>query len=240
MSIRRLLTPLIVATVVLTGMAPAVLAAGADPFKGSWSAIDGDGSRMTVSFSGSGTTRSVTLFDDRVTCLGGDPMTASALGTIAGNTISGSFVLADECGGEVPFLWTHDAGTGTLSDGLITWYRGDRGPDAFSGVWIATDLDGSFMKMTFEGSGLTRGVSFFDDGAIVCGPVVDGEGINWTGEGVGVIGSTVGFGRFIEVELTGGCAGSAPEPVATQTFEYDFANNQLHGPLGFDVTWSRK
>ena len=238
MFIRKLLTPLILASMVLIALAPTVIAAGSDPFKGSWSAIDGDGSRMSVSFSGSGTTRSVTLVDDRATCLGGDPMAVTGSGTIGGDAISGSFQLPDQCGGEVPFLWTHDASTGTLSDGFVTWYRGDRGPDAFNGVWIATDLDGSLMKLTLDGSGLDRDVAFFDDGASVCGPVIDGEGINWSGEGTGVIGSTPGFGRFIEVTLSGGCAGSPHEPVGTQGYEYDYLSNQLIGPLG--IVWSRK
>ena len=238
MSMRRLLAPLILAASLLSLLTPAAIAAATDPFKGSWSAIDGDGSRLSVSFTGTGTTRSVTLVDYRATCLGGDPMTVSAAGTIVGNSIAGSFQLPDQCGGETVFEYDYDPSSGTLSDGLVTWYRGDRGPDAFNGVWIATDLDGSSMKLTLDGSGLTRNVSLFDDGASVCGPVVNGEGINWSGEGTGVIGSTVGFGRFIDVSLSGGCAGSPHEPIGTDSYEYDFVHNQLIGPFG--VIWSRK
>jgi hypothetical protein len=238
MFIRNLLTPLLLASMLPIGLAPTVIAAGSDPFKGSWSAIDGDGSRMSVSFSGNGATRTVTLFDDRATCLGGDSMTVSGSGTIIGNAISGSLQLTDECGGEISFAYTHDASAGTLWDGTLTWYRGDRGPDAFNGVWVATDLDGSFLKLTLEGSGLYRDVSFFDDGASACGLVVDGEGINWTGEGTGIIGSAIGEGRFINVTLSGGCAGSPHEPVDAQTYEYDYLSNQLIGPL--EIIWSRK
>ena len=202
-------------------------------------ALDVDGSRVTVSFAGSGSTRTVTYVDERVTCLGGDSVTLSAVGTISGDTISGSF--GELCGAEFNLFMTADTSAQTVSDGTITFRRGDQGPDAFSGVWIATDLDGSSLKLTLDGSGLDRDVSSFDDGASVCGPVIDGEGINWAGEGVGIIGSTPGFGRFIDVDLSGGCAGSQHEPIGTQTFEYDFVNNQLIGPLGeFSVTWSRK
>jgi hypothetical protein len=238
MFMRRLLAPLILTTSLLILLAPTAIAAGTDPFKGSWSAIDGDGSRLSVSFSGNGATRTVTLFDDRATCLGGDSMIVSGSGTISGNTISGSWHLPAQCGGEAPFQWTYDPTVGTLFDGFVTWYRGDRGPDAFNGVWIATDFDGSSLRLALDGSGLSRDVSFFDDGASVCGPVIDGEGINWSGEGTGVIGSTLGFGRFIDVTLSGSCAGSPHEPIDPQTYEYDYVNNQLIGPLG--ITWSRK
>lgn len=235
---RKFLFSLVATTLLLIGATPAALAASG-PFKGSYSGLDVDGSRLTVSFAGTGSTRTVTYIDDRVTCLGGDSMTLSAVGTISGDSIAGSF--GELCGGEFTFLFTADTSTQTVFDGTITYRRGDQGPDAFSGVWIATDLDGSFMKLTLDGSGLVRDVSFLDDGASVCGLVIDGEGINWSGEGFGVIGSAPGYGRFIDVDLSGGCAGSQHEPIGTQTFEYDYANNQLIGPLGdFSVIWSRK
>lgn len=232
---RKFVVSVVVATLMLIAAAPAALAAGG-PFRGTYSALDADGSRLTVSFSGSGSTRTVTLGDDRVTCLGGDPITLTGVGTISGDTISGSF--GELCGGEYFFVFTADSVGQTISDGLVTYRRGDQGPDAFSGVWIATDLDGSALKLTLDGSGLLRNVSFFDDGASVCGPVVDGEGINWSGEGTGVIGSTGGFGRFIDVTLSGGCAGNPQEPIGTDSYEYDFVNNQLIGPSG--VIWIRK
>jgi hypothetical protein len=235
---RKFLVSLVATTLMRIGATPAALAASG-PFKGSYGALDVDGSRVTVSFAGTGETRVVTYVDERVTCLGGASMTLSAVGTISGESISGSF--GEVCGGEFNFLFTADPSTQTVSDGTITYRRGDQGPDAFSGVWIAVDLDGSSLKLTLEGTGLDRDVSSFDDGASVCGPVIDGEGINWAGDGVGIIGSTPGFGRFIDVDLSGGCAGSQPEPIGTQTFEYDYVNNQLIGPLGdFSVIWSRK
>jgi hypothetical protein len=232
---RRFFVSLVVVTVTLIAATPATLAASG-PFKGSYSALDIDGSRLLVSFSGGGDTRTVTFVDERATCLGGDSMTVSAVGTIVGDTFGGSF--GEVCGGEFSFLFTADTATQTVSDGTITYRRGDQGPDAFSGVWIAVDFDNSAMKLTLDGSGLLRDVSFFDDGASVCGPVTDGEGVNWSGEGTGVIGSTPGYGRFIDVDLLGGCDGSQPEPIGTQTYEYDYINNQLIGPLG--VIWSRK
>lgn len=216
---------------------PVVGAAGPDPFKGSYSAIDVDGSRMTVSFSGSGPTRTVTLFDERATCLGGDPLTTTGIGTISGSTISGSS--SDGGCGVGSFSLAYDAGTDTLFDGTITWYRGDRGPDAFNGVWYATDpFDGSAMRLSLDGSGLIRDASFKDDGASVCGPVIDGEGIDWTGTGDGTIGSTPGFGRFLYVTLTGGCAGSAHDSVHPVTYEYLYLTNTLLDSDG--ATWARK
>ena len=232
---RKSLISFVVASLLLITATPAAIAAGG-PFKGSYSALDVDGSRLTVSFSGAGGTRIVTLVDDRATCLGGDPMTLSGVGTIAGDTINGSF--GEVCGSESLFLFTSDAAAQTVSDGTLTYRRGDQGPDAFSGVWIAVDFDGSDMKLTLDGSGLLRDVTFFDDGASVCGPVSEGEGINWSGAGVGIIGSTIGFGRFIDVDLSGACAGAEPEPIETQTYEYDYLNNQLIGPFG--LIWSRK
>ena len=71
---RKFMVSLVVATLTLIAAAPAALAASG-PFKGTYSALDVDGSRLTVSFSGSGTTRTVTLVDDRATCLGGAPLT---------------------------------------------------------------------------------------------------------------------------------------------------------------------
>lgn len=232
---RKSLIGLVVATLLLMTATSAAIGAGG-PFKGSYSALDVDGSRLTVSFSGTGATRLVTLVDDRATCLGGDPMTLTGVGTIADDTISGSF--GEVCGGEFFFLLTAEAATQTVSDGTITYRRGDQGPDAFSGVWIAVDFDGSDMKLTLEGSGLLRDVTFFDDGASVCGPVTDGEGINWSGAGIGIIGSTPGFGRFIDIDVSGACAGSQPEPIGTQTYEYDYLNNQLIDSFG--LVWSRK
>lgn len=232
---RKFMVSLVVATLTLIAAAPAALAASG-PFKGTYSALDVDGSRLTVSFSGSGTTRTVTLVDDRATCLGGAPLTLSGVGTISGDTISGSF--GEYCGGEAFFVFTADSAAQTISDGTHTYRRGDQGPDAFSGVWIAVDVDGSAMKLTLDGSGLLRDVSFFDDGASICGPVIEGEGINWVGEGSGVIGSTVGLGRFIDVTLSGSCAGSPSEPVDAQTYEYNYVTNQLIGPSG--IVWSRK
>jgi hypothetical protein len=235
---RKFTVSLVVAMLTLVSATPATLATSG-PFKGTYSALDVDGSRLNVSFTGTASTRTVTLIDDRVTCLGGDAVTLSGVGTISGDTISGSF--GELCGGEYLFAFTADSAAQTISDGAISYRRGDQGPDAFSGVWIAIDFDGSSLKLTLDGTGLDRNVSSFDDGASVCGPVVDGEGVNWSGEGVGVIGSTPGNGRFIDIDLSGGCAGSPHEPIGTSTFEYDYVSNQLIGPLGdFSVIWSRK
>jgi hypothetical protein len=232
----RLLRGLGLAAVLVVGATTAVTAAPADPFKGSWSALDLDGSRMTVAFSGSGSVREVTWSDDRATCLGGEALVLSGLGTIEGSTISGSFGVI--CDTEIGFAFTHDPEAGTLAWDSVTWQRGDAGPDAFGGVWIAEDIDGSFMQLTLEGSGLTREVSYHDHGASVCGEVVDGEGIDWTSAGTGTIGSSPGLGAFLFVSSVGGCAGSAKDTPTEAIYEYDHASNQLIDDFG--ITWSRK
>jgi len=231
----RILVMAQVIGIVILALAGPVAAAGSDPFKGSWSAIDVDGSLLTLSFSGSGSTRGVTLLDDRATCAGGAPLTATGVGTIAGTLVSGT--LTSDCGSE-PFSFTSNTTTSTLSDGTLTYYRGSRGPDAFNGVWYATDWDGSALRLSLDGTGLSRDVSFKDDGATVCGPVVGGEGIDWTGTGPGTIGSTSGLGRFMEVTLMGGCAGAAHDTAVSVTYEYHVDTNTLSDSNG--VTWSRK
>lgn len=236
---RKVLVAVSAALLLAAAGASGALAAGSDPFKGSYSTLDIDGSLMYLSFSGSGATRVVTFTDARATCLGGATMTQSGVGTIVGDTISGTFSDGG-CGGG-GFELQADAANKTLTDEpdeTLTWHRGDQGPDAFSGVWLSTDNDGSAQRLSLEGSGLNRDVSFFDDGASVCGPVVDGEGINWSGSGTGTIGSVPGQGRFIFVDLVGGCAGGGRQPVPTITFEYLYGSNQLLDSYG--VTWSRK
>jgi hypothetical protein len=225
-----------VLVIITAGFPVAVIGAGADPFKGSWSAIDVDGSRMTLSFAGSGPTRSVTWDEERATCLGGAGFSVTSSGTISGATISGTF--GEICDAEATFAISHDAATNTLSFADVVWQRGDGGPDAFSGVWVATDLDGSAMQLTLEGSGLSRDVSYHDHGASVCGPVVDGEGLDYSAVGTGTIGSSPGIGRFLFVSLVGGCAGTAKDTETAATYEYLHLANQLLDDSG--VVWSRK
>jgi hypothetical protein len=222
--------------VLALGVISPVVAAQPDPFKGSWSAIDLDGSRMTLTFEGSGPTRSVTFVDHRTTCAGGDPVTAVSVGTIEGSSISGEF--SEICGLISGYEITHDPLTNTLSGLDVTWRRGDAGPDAFSGVWVAMDLDGSAMQLTLDGSALSRDVVLPDRGASICGDVVDGEGIDWVGSGAGTIGSTLGLGRFLFVTLSGSCQGSDEVTVSDVSFEYVHDTNQLMDNTG--VAWSRR
>jgi hypothetical protein len=222
--------------IITAGLPAAVAGVGADPFKGSWSAIDIDGSRMTLSFAGSGPTRSVTWFEERATCLDGAAYTVTAIGTISDSTISGTF--GEICGAEASFAITHDPSSNTLSFVDVVWMRGDAGPDAFNGVWVATDLDGSAMQLTLDGDGLSRDVAFHDHGATACGPVVDGEGVDYSAVGTGTIGSSPGLGRFLFASLVGGCAGTAKDTQTAMTFEYLYLANQLLDDAG--VVWSRR
>ena len=220
---------------VLAAAAPTT-AGQPDPFKGSWSAIDIDGSRMTLTFEGSGSTRTVTLIDHRATCAGGDPVTSVATGTIAGSSISGTFT--GVCDSAIDFEITYDSSAELLSGLDVLWRRGDSGPDAFSGVWVASDNDGSAMQLTLEGSGLSRDGVLHDRGASICGGVVDGEGIDWVGTGAGTIGSTPGLGRFLFATFSGSCQGSDEVIVIEASFEYLHETNQLIDNTG--AVWSRK
>lgn len=239
---RRAAPILAALALVLTTVGTAV--ASTDPFTRSWSATDFDGSLMSITFSGTGDTREFSYRDDRATTCGGGAYEASGTGTITGDTIaldpSGGCV----GGGDISPVWleslTYLPASGTLFDGTVHWYRGNRAHEAFIGVWKATDVDGSAMKVTFRSTGqLTRDVTFLDDYASSCGGAV------FMSAGEGTIGSTPGQGRFITLAMHGGCLGGSAFDYA-EKYEYLAATDTLFGPLGLDgndfgyaVTWYR-
>ena len=240
--------PAALAATVLVAVSAAATAAASDPFRGTWSTIDIDGSRMTVSFTGKGGSRSFTLVDDRATVCGGDPQVVSGTGAVSGDRIDVEAIArcAGASDGE-PFAVTyfHDAELRSLFDGTLAWRRGFAGPEAFIGAWFATDVDGSAMTLTFGGRGLTRSVTLFDD--LATGACEPDAPIALSGRGL--IGSVLGDGRFIAIDISGRCGRSGALVSASSKFEYDVWSNTLIGPLQplelggeptqWTVTWQR-
>lgn len=220
-----------------------VSAAGGDPFTKSWSRVDVDGSRETLSFSGSGDEKTFAYRDDRATSCGGDPFEASGSVAVNGNTAT--FDGSGGCVGGPSALfggqWVFDSASGTIDDGSgHLWHRGNGAREAFSGVWKATDIDGSAMKLTFKGSGLSRAVTYTDDLATSCDP----DAV-WKAAGTGTIGSTPGQGRYIRVAMEGGCIGQGQIDY-DEAYRYDVETDTLRGPLNLDgsehsgtVDWHR-
>jgi len=229
--------------------------ASPDPFTGTWSTIDVDGSPMTIAFDGNGPTRNVVVEDLRASTCAGEHHVTDGVGTIEGSSIR--VVGRGGCAGRPKDLalnvtWTYDPEAGTLRTpadwvtglGTFSWTRGPVKPDAFNGSWIATDIDGSSMTLSLSGSGLTRDVSYVDDRALDCSP-----GAAFLAQGSGTIGSVVGDGRFISVSLHGSCAGGASPKDSVEKYKYDYVTDTLIGPLtpldiGGDplpqtVTWRR-
>jgi hypothetical protein len=218
------------AATILVAVSAASTVAGTDPFRGQWSAIDIDGSRMQVSFSGSGQTRAVSLVDRRSTVCGGIPQSATGEGVVGDDQIDITGTIA--CAGSVDAEdWTatfvHDAASAKLFDGFVVWGRGDAGLEAFLGTWSATDVDGSSMSLQLGGSGLTRSVVLVDD--LATGACEPDAAITLKGDGL--IGSVLGDGRFIAVDISGRCAGGGAFVSAVSKFEYDASTNTLVGPL---------
>ena len=207
---------------------------------------------MTLTFAGEGPTRSVVVEDLRATMCAGDRDVSDGVGTIEGASIH--VIGSGGCAGRprdraVDVTLTYDSAAGTLgspgdSSGTFTWTRGAVKPDAFSGTWIATDIDGSSMTLSFGGSGMTRDVSFVDDRTTYCDPVAAFSAV-----GTGTIGSVLGDGRLIMVSLHGSCAGGASPKDYVEKYKYDYVTDTLVGPLtpleiGGDplpqtVTWRR-
>ena len=103
--------------------------------------------------------------------------------------------------------------------------------DPFKGVWTSTDTDGSHQILSFGGSGDTRMVHYFDDGASACG----WPDIHATATLFGV--ATVS-GSSANVDVAGQCNGSGQQPLsASVTYTYDANANTLTDSFG--VTWSR-
>jgi hypothetical protein len=222
-------TGVVLATVLAPAASAASVVAGrGDGFSGAWSAIDVDGSRMRLTFSGTGPTRAVEFVDFRATICGGDVWAGQGTGTIVESSIEIHGEGGCDGADAEPWLTTYayDSATNTVLDGTLAWHRGNP-LEAFLGVWTATDVDGSAMTLTFGGSGLTRSVQLFDDLATgACEPAAA-----FKGHGIGTIGSVVGDGRFIRVVLSGTCAGGHEPVEADSKYEYDVVSDTLVGPL---------
>ena len=225
--------------------ATSIASAGGDPFTRSWSAIDVDGSVMTLTFTGTGDTRTVSFVDSRAAGCGGDPYSLDGTGVIEGNdliaTLSGGCARDSQTTLPAAAVISYDPASDTLSFVEVTWHRGNWARDAFLGVWHATDVDGSSLKLTFRGSGLTRSVSFMDDLATSCNPDAVLRAV-----GTGVIGLVLGEGRYITVSLEGGCVGGASVEFPDLMYGYQVATDTLRGPLGLGggelygtFTWHR-
>jgi hypothetical protein len=208
--------------------ATSIASAGGDPFTKSWSATDVDGSLLTLTFDGSGTTRTVTAIDSRATFCAGGAYEIIGAGTIVGNEIDvvGDGGCVGDSLGPVEAIWTYVPASDTLTDGSVDYHRGSRAREAFLGVWKTTDVDGSTERLTFRGSGLIREASFLDDLATSCDPVGP-----FAAEGMGTIGSEPGWGRYITVSLEGGCVGGAAVEIPDLMYRYDFDTDTLRGPL---------
>jgi hypothetical protein len=207
-----------------------------DPFTGTWSTIDIDGSLMKVSFSGTGVARDVAMVDLRATVCGGGTWTGAGPGTVDGDSIfvegSASCVDGEKNVNFTP-TWTYDGSSRTLQDpDGLRWTRGEL-MEAFGGVWQATDSDGSAMTLGFSGSGLTRDVEYFDELATgECDPAV-----SYTLTGTGTIGTVSGQGRLITVDFFGGCTGKPGASFPDRTIEYVVATDTLVDGAG--TIWHR-
>jgi hypothetical protein len=240
---RRLLSFALVGALLGVVAAPVAATAAGSPFTRSWSAVDVDGSVMTLTFVGTGETRTVAYVDLRATTCGGDVYEFTGEGTIVGNVIhvDGSGGCVGDPAGPFEGTWTYQPDSDTLWDGWVSYHRGNRARDAFLGVWKATDVDGSMMKLTFRGSGLERWVTYRDNLASACDPHAP-----FRAHGTGVIGSVVGQGMYITVSLDGRCVRGASIDVPDAKYRYDYLTDTLRGPLDLDgneifgaVEWHR-
>lgn len=222
----------------LLSIAPTALGASAGPFNGTWFTNDFDGSKMSLQFGGNGSARQVTLTDWRATYCAGGKWQAQGTGAVAGNvaTLAGTGIGVCLNGYASPLdinaTWTYDSGGNTLTDqdGLV-WQR-SAVTDAFSGNWYSIDpFDDSAQKLTIAGSSLTRRVTYIDYLATSCDP----DAV-FVAQGDGVIGSTPGMGRFMDVDFAGACRGQPPIDFAVQ-FEYLVATNELTDNAG--TFWHR-
>ena len=97
------------ASLLVSFVAAAAASAGADPFSGTWTSIDLDGSNQKVTFTSSGYAWQVDYYDDRATACAGSPARASGSATASGNTLAGSFTAVCESGatlGTFPIKFT--------------------------------------------------------------------------------------------------------------------------------------
>jgi hypothetical protein len=99
-------------------------------YAGSWTAIDHDGSHMTLSIQGTGPRYAVREVDDSATsACQGNPATVSGAGTVDGDWLYVRATLACTPGGnvlrhQVEIAFSYDAGSGTLVDNEgVVWSR---------------------------------------------------------------------------------------------------------------------
>lgn len=208
-----------------------------DPFNGSWSTLDPDGSQMTLVFEGAGQTRLTRIADLRSTTCGGDAYFWQGTGTIDGGSIE--VVGAGGCAGkpqDEPFAETYDydAASGTIRgdtefQGPITlvWSRGPLPLEAFRGRWVATDIDGTSLELVLEvADGLEREVVYHDTHAQFCTGLP-----GYTARGTGTVGAVLGDGRFLRVTLTGACDDGSSPREWEHKYEFEWATGTLIGPL---------
>jgi hypothetical protein len=109
------------------GVAPAQ---AAGTYAGSWTAIDHDGSHMTLTIQGTGPRYAVREVDDSATsACGGSPATVNGSGSVDGDWLVVHATLACTPGGNVlrfrvEIAFSYDAGSGTLVDNEgVVWSR---------------------------------------------------------------------------------------------------------------------
>lgn len=209
----------------------------ADPFTGTWSTLDEDGSQMTLNFEGAGASRRARIVDLRATVCGGEAHLLEGTGTIDGDSIH--VIGAAGCSGEPqdePFtaVYTYDAPSGTIRSPVefaggdhLTWSRGPVPLDAFRGRWVATDIDDTALELILEGAaGLGREVTYHDEHAQFCTGLP-----GYTARGAGTIGAVSGDDRFLRVTLAGACDDGSSPRAWEHKYEFEWATGTLVGPL---------
>jgi hypothetical protein len=123
----RLARPFLVALALSAAVAGTTFAAPSDPFKGKWQSVDTDGSNQLLALGGAGSTRQVTLHDDFASACGGGVAVVRGIGTVAGDSLSGTFAVRCANGTAVPdtpVTWEYDSETDTLTDSFgVVWSR---------------------------------------------------------------------------------------------------------------------
>lgn len=224
---KKLWAPIVAALLAVMVVTP-VASGASDPFTRTWSRIDVDGSRETLTFDGSADLKTFAYRDERATSCAGDPFESGGSVDVDGDTATFDGTGGCVGGPSAPVSGTfaYDANAATIDDASgVLWHRGNGAREAFLGVWKATDVDGSDMKLTFRGDGLVRDVTFVDELATSCDP----DAV-WMAQGTGTIGSTVGQGRYITTLLHGGCIGAEQGDFGGE-FRYDVETDTLRGPL---------
>ena len=167
-------------------------AASSDPFGGLWRSTDLDASKQQIAFSLGSTpgTYFVSYVDEKSGICANGRIYGSGQGGVSGSKMSGSLDLRCTSGQQysgVGFTFTHQAGTGTLVDGLgVVWSRPSPAPAAkgvTGRIVFASNRSGDFeiWSMNADGSGLRRlTTAVGDDGAPQWSP--DGRRVVFTSE----------------------------------------------------------